>query len=138
MNTKYNNPRVEKYFPIEGRADFFKFAVMDGDQIAEGYDNKPLIFQDEAEAQRIVKSRIKVNKLNADFEARQNKKPSKYKYYLVIQEFYGRWEDVVHHDANSSFDALDPEYYKGDLKAHRQNAGVPVRVIKRKELNPQF
>lgn len=135
MNTKYNSPRVEKYFPVEGREDFFKFAVMEGDQIAEGYDNKPLIFQDEDQAQRIVKARIKVNILNADFQARQNKKPSKYKYYLVIQEHYGCWEDVVHHEADNFYNALDPEDYKGDLNAHRQNAGVPVRVVKRKELN---
>lgn len=133
MNTPYNNPRVEKYYPIEGRNDFFKYAVMNGNEIAEDYDNNKMIFQEEKTAQRIVKARLSCNKKTAQFM-----KPKKYNYYLVIQEFWGGWEDVIQHEATSQFEAINTEEHKGDLKAHKENSGTSVRVVRRKELNPNY
>lgn len=57
----YNNPRIEKYYPIENDKDFFKFAVMEGNEIAKDSENKEFIFQDIEQAIEIVNARKAVN-----------------------------------------------------------------------------
>lgn len=57
---------------------------------------------------------------------------NKYIYYKVLQGNYGYgWDDLC------SYDTSDPQQMKecrDDLKAYRENEGVPLRVIRRREL----
>jgi hypothetical protein len=66
-------------------------------------------------------------------------KVNKYTYYKVIQECWsGTWEDVDFYETDSHYypkTKEDREAFKVNLKAYRENSSVPVRVIKRKELN---
>ena len=61
---KYNNPRIEKIYPIEGRKDFFKFAVMEGDGIAKDMQGDEMVFMDFKEAQTIANASRRVNNKN--------------------------------------------------------------------------
>lgn len=62
-------------------------------------------------------------------------KKNKYTYYLVIQEFYGSWEDSDFHETDSSFWPKDRKLYKENLKAYRNNSQAAIRTIRRRELN---
>lgn len=57
---------------------------------------------------------------------------NKYIYYKVLQGNYGYgWDDLC------SYDTSDPGQMKelrDDLKSYRENEGVPLRVIRRREL----
>lgn len=61
------------------------------------------------------------------------KKQKKYDYYKVIQEYWNSWCDSDFHECDSQFIPLNQEAFKTNLKAYRQNAGCPIRVIKRRE-----
>lgn len=57
----------------------------------------------------------------------------KYTYYRVIQEYWGRWEDVDFHETDSTYWPKDREALKENIKAYRENSQAPVRVISRRE-----
>jgi hypothetical protein len=63
-------------------------------------------------------------------------KVNKYKYMSVIQAFIeGAWSDLTQYDHS------DKDYYKvlrDDLKTYQDNDPYPHRVIKRKEINPEW
>lgn len=63
---------------------------------------------------------------------------TKYNYYKVIQECTCLgWEDSDFHETDSTYcfkTEKDWSRFKENLKAYRENAGCPVRVIKRREL----
>jgi len=59
----------------------------------------------------------------------------KYIYYRVIQEFWGSWEDSDFHETNSKYTPFDRKAFKENLKSHRENSPVSVRVINRREKN---
>lgn len=67
IKERYIKPRVEKIYPIKGRKDFFKFVVMEGDNIAKGMDGKEMYFDSEKTALSICSARKRVNKLNNEF-----------------------------------------------------------------------
>jgi len=52
---------VKKVYPIKGRRDFFKYVVMDAGKIAKGM-GKEMYFDLKADADRVAKARISVNK----------------------------------------------------------------------------
>ena len=60
---------------------------------------------------------------------------NKYTYYRVIQEFWGEWCDSDWHEANSSYTPHDYKAFRENLKAYRENAGCPIRVVNRREKN---
>lgn len=58
---KYNNPRIENYFPNEEDLSFIKFKVMEGDKVATDGNDQEMIFQDKEKAMQIVNARKKHN-----------------------------------------------------------------------------
>jgi len=63
-------------------------------------------------------------------------KLNKFNYILVIQQFFGNWEDMSEYEATATQNAKDKELLRHDLKEYRLT-GYPTRVIFRKELNLQ-
>lgn len=62
---------------------------------------------------------------------------TKYIYYKVIQEGYGTgcgWEDVDHHECDSTFFPKDHKAFRYNLKAYKRCSTARIRVIHRREL----
>ncbi len=51
---------VKKHYPIEGRKDFYGFAVMEDRKITKGANGKQQIFMDRAEAVKVAAARKRV------------------------------------------------------------------------------
>ena len=63
-----------------------------------------------------------------------NKKtPKKWEYWLVIQQYWSGWEDVMHFEANSRGVASDFVALRDTVKSYKKNQKQPVRVVFRKE-----
>lgn len=60
-----------------------------------------------------------------------------YTYYIVIQQFWGKWYDVDFYKTNSLklMDKETRQSFKENLKLYRTEQTAPVRVIFRKEKN---
>jgi len=61
-------------------------------------------------------------------------KQNKYNYSLIIQQYFGAWEDVSEYEATSTGRAKDRKLLQHDRKEY-QFMGYPTRVIFRKEKN---
>lgn len=67
------------------------------------------------------------------------KKQNKYEYYRVIQTHHGYgWDDDDDfHETDSQYRPLNRALYLENVKAYKENAGSPVRVVNRKVLRDQ-
>lgn len=64
-------------------------------------------------------------------------KETKYTYYKVIQEYWSGWCDSDFHETDSTFcfkNREDRARFKENLRLYHENAGCPIRVIRRREL----
>lgn len=65
-------------------------------------------------------------------------KATKYKYLKVIQQGYdGDWSDASEYETDSKGRTKDRKLLVSDLAGYREMP-YPVRVIKRRELNPKY
>jgi len=54
---------VKKHYPIKGRKDFFKYVVMEGDEIAKGYQGnkyQEMFFNEKKDAERVANAKRKI------------------------------------------------------------------------------
>ena len=68
------------------------------------------------------------------------RKETKYTYYKVIQEYWNEWCDSDFHETDSQYHFRTCDgfvAFKTNLKAYRENAGCPIRVIRRRELKEE-
>tara|TARA_R110000782_G_scaffold83880_1_gene163981 strand:+ start:1648 stop:1863 length:216 start_codon:yes stop_codon:yes gene_type:complete len=67
-------PVVKKVYPIEGRKDFFKYVILDNNDIfnknaviAKDFNKKEMYFDCKKQADRVCEARNKVKRINNEF-----------------------------------------------------------------------
>ena len=51
---------VKKHYPVDGRKDFYGFAVVEDGKITKGFNGKQQIFMDRSEAVKVAAARKRV------------------------------------------------------------------------------